>query len=140
MSPRFLFDENLSFRVARALNALSRFEVSSVKDHPRLERGDDEVPDILNVCQDEGWDFVLNDLKIQEKPQEREALLDSQIGTFFVRWVKKSPPGFWLRAKTLVDRWPMVEEYALNHDPPFSAVVYQYKREIATLRRPKRDS
>lgn len=136
MSPKFLVDENISFRIARALDNLSRrFRVCAVRDHPKLDREADDVPEIIEVCQDEGWILVLNDWKIREKPHEKAALLDSEIGAFFVYLGKKKEPTYWKQARIFVDRWPLVEQHALDHDPPFSAMIHWRNRGIEDLRR-----
>lgn len=133
MTPKFLFDENLSFRIARALNALSRREVLSVVDHSRLGRGSDDVEDIIQVCSEEGWDLVLNDWEIRKKPHEKEALLEGRIGVFFVFLGKGTAPSYWSQAKLFVDRWPLVEDYALEHSPPYAAMIHRGHRQIETL-------
>lgn len=135
MTPRFLFDENLSPRIARALNELSPYDVASVVDHPELGRESDDVKEIIRVCNHEGWDLVLNDWQIRQKEHQRAALLESDLGAFWVYLGKNEEPRFWRQARMFVDRWPRVERYALDHDPPFSAMIHWRERGIEDLRR-----
>lgn len=135
VKPSFLVDENISFRIARALDALSRFDVLSVVDHERLGRESDDVEDIIEVCQDEDHLLVLNDWKIRQKSHEKAALLESEIGAFFAYLGKKQQPKFWKQARIFVERWRLVEEYALNNRTPFSAMIHWRKKTIEDLRR-----
>lgn len=135
MTPRFLFDENLSPRIARALNELSPYDVVSVVDHPELGRGSDDVEEIIRVCADDRWDLVLNDWQIRRKAHQRAAVLDSDIGAFWVYLGKDKEPTFWRQARMFTERWPHVQRYALDNDPPFSAMIHWRNKGIEDLRR-----
>jgi hypothetical protein len=102
---RFIFDNNLSPRLAKALNALREQDGDSVA-HLR-ERGLDSVPDeeyIRQLAQEDDWTVVTCDIAISRKPHQVQAWLDS--GLIFVilkkGWISLD---FWKKAWKLIKLW-----------------------------------
>lgn len=85
---RFLFDQNVSERIAHALNVLE-FDVQHVKDIEGLgEEATDE--EILAYCETNGACVVTRDLAIRRRPAFRAAIRSHKVGAFFVGGKERS--------------------------------------------------
>jgi hypothetical protein len=101
---KFLLDNNISFRLARALSALETEgnEVTALRDAFNENTPDKEWLGVLGA---EGGVLVTADSRILTRPQEAAILKQLKItsfflGPFFMR------TRFWDQAVWMVRRWP----------------------------------
>ena len=105
---KFIFDNNLPSRLARALNILSEPEghkVLHLKD-----KFPPEIPDIkwIQILGKEGnWVIISADIRITKIKQEKQAWKESELIAFFLNksWTNIR---FWEKAWKLVEWWPTI--------------------------------
>ena len=95
---RFMLDNNLSPRLARALNALTENDGDSV-DHLR-SRGLDAEPDevyISELAKEGSWVVVTCDTSMARKPHEVKAWIDSGLVFVMLKhgWIAGVDPISW---------------------------------------------
>lgn len=105
---RFFFDNNLSPRLSKALDALEGEQGHSVI-HLR-QKFDKVIPDEewLSTLGDEGnWIVLTSDYRITKNPHEVAAWKEAGLTVFFFRtsWFKIQ---FWEQAAVLIRRWPKI--------------------------------
>jgi predicted nuclease of predicted toxin-antitoxin system len=109
---RFFLDNNLSYRLAEALNALSSFDGDEVVHLKRNFPVDTKDTEWIEKLSKEGnWVVVSGDPKIRRKPAERTVFIDAKLTTFFLApgWTNCT---FWDQAQLLVRWWPKIREQA----------------------------
>lgn len=114
---KFFLDNNLSFRIARALNVLSEHEGDEVV--ALRDRFSPDVADVAWIPQlstEGGWIIVSGDSNIRSKPAERQVFSRSKLTTFFLAkgWMNMT---YWDQAYLLVRRWPQVRLEAQRLKP-----------------------
>lgn len=104
----FLFDANLSPRLAEALRSLGE-QAYHVND--RLGPG---APDELWIeyAGTRGWCIISADLAITRRDHERAALRQHQVGAFFLFPGWKRRPDFCLTVQTIIRHWPAIKRCA----------------------------
>jgi|SwirhirootsSR2_FD_contig_31_5520312_length_1558_multi_4_in_0_out_0_2 hypothetical protein len=109
---KFLLDNNLSPKLARALAALSEggHEVVALRDRFPADTSDETW--IRQLGKEGGWCVVSGD-RFLKTPGERAAWRESKLTTFFLA------PGWsslthWAKAAKLVHAWPIIESTAVN--------------------------
>ena len=105
-----LFDNNLSPKLARALNLLEGDDGIPVK-HLK-EKFTSDTPDIRwieKLTQEGNWFVITTDNQIRKKPHERKAWLESNIPIVFLpkAWVVFD---FWDIAWRFIRYWPNLKE------------------------------
>jgi len=110
----FFFDENMPPKVAAALQALGTCEARHLVDH--LPRGtpDEEVFSFLSS---QGWVLVTQDARINRKPHQRRALLESGIGAFIL--TGKAARSVEEMMVFLLERMPQILDSAQDSAPPY---------------------
>jgi hypothetical protein len=114
---RFMLDNNLSPRLARALNALTENDGDSV-DHLR-SRGLDAEPDevyISELAKEGSWVVVTCDTSMARKPHEVKAWIDSGLVFVMLKhgWIALD---FWKKAWKLIRIWPEIRAKAKRARP-----------------------
>ncbi len=109
---KYFLDENLSPRIARALNALGSSEYGAVQHlFEKFEMG--TADDVwMPTLGDEGdWSVVTADREILRNPHLRKVWKDSRLTTFFLEkaWLSLR---LWDQAAKLVQRWPTIAQAA----------------------------
>jgi hypothetical protein len=100
-------DNNLSPKLARALDALSQPEHEV---HHMREKFDPKTPDtkwIQQLGTEGGWVIVSGDLRISRNRDELDAWLESGLTAFFLErgWAHLE---FWAKTAKLVQWWPRI--------------------------------
>ncbi len=111
---RFLLDNNLSPRLARALNELTRgsgHEVTALRERFPADTKDTQW--IGRLAQEGDWAVVCGDRGILTNPIELKALRDSGLTIFFLArgWASLE---HWPKAAKLVQHWPKIEATVEN--------------------------
>lgn len=106
---RFLLDNNLSPKLARALNELSSgsgHEVHALRDKFPPATSDESW--IRTLGSEGDWAVVSGDRKILKNPLEQAAWREAKLTTFFLApgW---SSLDHWAKAARLVQLWPSIE-------------------------------
>lgn len=119
----FLFDEDTSVRLARALRTLGQ-PVQHVQDHPDLGKG---TPDdvVFRVADDRGYYLITRDRHMRDRPHQIAAIKEKGLGVFFLHLGKKESPRLWKEVKLVVKRWEEIQQFADNNSRPFTAGVYR---------------
>jgi hypothetical protein len=116
-----LVDEQISFRVARALKALGE-PVDHVMDVSELGRGTkDHV--LLPYCGRHDLSLVTLDRKMKTTPQLHALMNEFDVGVFFVYSGSKKSPDPWQIFSTLVKHWREVLKVADSQPKPFSKLL-----------------
>lgn len=111
---RFFLDNNLSFRLAPALDSLSKFED---QQHQVVHLTDmfaasvDDKVWIPALSQQGGWIVISGDCKIRTKPAEKRVFQSAKLTTFFLApgWINAK---FWHQSWLLVRWWPKIIDQA----------------------------
>lgn len=109
---RFFLDENLSPKIARALDALGSDSYGDV--HHLVDKFPLGTPDAkwLAALATEGdWCVISGDQGITRNAHERQAWIDAHLTAFFLDKSWRSLR-LWDQAWKLVQRWPSIAETA----------------------------
>lgn len=106
---KFFFDNCISYRLANAIDELSEFEVSHLR-----QKFSADTPDTvwLRRLSEEGdWIIISGDTRIFRTPHELAAWQSAGLTGFFwsSQWLRKT---IWEHAWRLVKWWPKIEEQA----------------------------
>jgi hypothetical protein len=77
---RFFFDNNLGKQLSEGLKAFGE-DTCHLQDHFNPDTSDDEW---LKFIGEKGWFLISVDKRIRRRPIERQALIDYQVGAFFL--------------------------------------------------------
>ncbi len=121
---KFLLDNNLPPRLARALNELSKgsgHEVVALRD--RFQPETEDASWIRHLGAEGGWSVVSGDLNIFKNPVELAAWRESKFTIFFLArgW---SSLEYWVKASKLVHVWPTIQTHASTVRPGAAYVVH----------------
>lgn len=118
---KFLFDNNMSHPLARALRLLSK-PVAHVRDIEGLGAG---APDdlILNYAAGRGYFLVTKDREILRTPQFRAIITEEGVGLFLLKQGKAKRLRAWDEAKWVIKAWDAIEGYAMKTAMPFVAEI-----------------
>lgn len=78
--PIFFLDENISWRIAKALQALEHEVVHLLDELPQGTTDTTYFPYIA----ERGWFLITQDKKIRKKPHERKAMVEAGVGAFIL--------------------------------------------------------
>lgn len=109
----FLLDNNLSPRLARALNELCAGEPEEIEVVHLRDKFPPDIPDIdwINaLAADKDWSVVTRD-RIIKNPLEKEAFRQSGLTAFILVKTWKDH-GHWELAAQMVRWWPRIMEQA----------------------------
>ena len=117
----FLLDENISFRIALALQEMGE-PIRSVERHPSLGRG---TPDeeILRFCAERRNTLITLDRRMKATPHLDALMREAGVGVFFVHSGRKAPPAPWTIFAMLVKHWIEMKRLAEDLEPPFARLV-----------------
>lgn len=120
---RFLFDEDTSPRLARALTILGE-SVQHVQSHPELGKG---TPDdvVFRVAADRGYRLISRDRGQRKRPHELALIKELGLGAYYLHLGKKESPPLWEEVKLVVKRWEEIKIHAENNPTPYTAGVYR---------------
>ena len=110
---KVLFDNNLSPRLARALQALmgEGYEIVALKEKFRADIKDVDL--IAELSRQGGWIFISGDRRITRNRAEKMAFQSSKIiGMFLSSGLYKSP--VMKQAERLIALWPTIETVSRN--------------------------
>jgi hypothetical protein len=110
----FFFDENMPAKVAAALQALGTCEARHLLDH--LPRGTPDE-DVFEFLAEKGWILITQDIHIRRRPHQREALMASGVGAFFLTGRRQRSVEQMM--VFLLERLPEITYYADHHSPPY---------------------
>lgn len=121
----FLFDEDTSVRLAKAMRILGE-SVQHVQHHPDLGKG---TPDdvVFRVAETGDYYLVSRDRGMKSRPHQLAAIKDRGLGVFFLHLGKKETPPLWEQVKLVVRRWEEIQAFASGTSRPFTAGVYRSK-------------
>jgi hypothetical protein len=111
---KFIFDNNLSIDLAKAIGALSRQECVVERVHHLKELFPQSADDVvwLSRLQDHGphWVVVTNDKFKKQGGDERSTFHRNELIGYVLdpQW---SGQGFWAIAERLVEWWPIILEH-----------------------------
>jgi hypothetical protein len=127
----FLFDNNLSHPLARALRLLSQ-PVTHVRD---IEGLGPAAPDdlILNYAARRGYHVVTKDRQILRTPTFRAIITEEGVGVFFLYTGRARQLRAWEEAKLVVKAWDNVVHFAARNSPPFTASI-QRNGQVRAIR------
>lgn len=111
----FLFDENISNRVPRALNRELGQSAFHVDDIVELGRGATDLQ-VLPYAGDHGMLLVTQDHGILKRPHERALLAKHRIGAFYL---PRGMKGLCTITLTIVRHWPEMKRLAATTERPF---------------------
>ena len=116
---KYFFDNCVSYRLARMLNALEEFEVVALRDIFPEDMDDDIV---FQKLRDSGFVFVTSDNRQKTREGEASSLRASGLTALFLGqfWSKKS---FWEQAKWIINRWQTIDGYVRGVSPGTCADV-----------------
>lgn len=108
---KFLLDNNLSPRLARALDELSDHHIVALRDRFPID-----IPDetwIRNLAGEGGWHVVSLDRAVIRSRAARVELQKSGLTVFFLQagWASLD---YWTKAVKLTKAWPTIEAQARN--------------------------
>jgi predicted nuclease of predicted toxin-antitoxin system len=121
---KFIFDECVSYCIARALKALGK-DADSYSDH--WERGCSDIEWIPVACA-KGYCVITSDQL--KRPHEREALKDHRARVVLIQGGLR----FWDQVKLLVNRWEDIERHTSRRKPPYILKFTSRAREPQELR------
>ncbi|CAA7613480.1 hypothetical protein [Magnetospirillum sp. UT-4] len=114
---KFVFDEHLPPRLAKAIGVLAENEPYEI-DHLRslYPAGTKDLQWIPELGRQEGCVFISEDRRIRTRPAEKEALRASGLVGFFLAkgWNQE---GLWERAALLIRWWPRIVATASSARP-----------------------
>jgi len=122
----FLFDNNLSHPLARALRLLSQ-PVTHVRDIDGLGAA---APDdlILNHAARRGYFVVTKDRAILRTPQFRSIITEEGVGVFFLNVGRARQLRAWDEAKFVIKSWDEIVRFSESVAPPSTALVQKNGR------------
>lgn len=103
---RFFFDNNLSPRISKALNALEGERGHCVVHLREMFPSSTPDEEWMHTLGSEGdWVVITTDYRITKNPHEVAAWKESGLTVFFLKnsWLKI---GFWDQSWQLIKRWP----------------------------------
>ncbi len=106
-------DRSLPKSIARALQ-LVRNDVKWLED---VYTHDTKDPVWLKDAGDQGWLVIMRDKRILTRPGERAALLDNNVGAFYL--THTGNPNRWEILKLIVGALDEMEEVFASEDRPF---------------------
>ncbi len=109
---RFFFDNQISYRLADAIDRLADFDGDQVVAlRAKFSQDAKDLTWIPQLAAEGDWIIVSGDFKIREKPAERKVFLDAKLTTFFLAkgWINA---GFWQQSALLIRWWPKIREQA----------------------------
>lgn len=109
---RFFVDNNISPRLAKALNALEdrdKCEVVHLKE--KFDQSVSDIKWITELGQEGNWVVLSCDRNILRNPHEKAAWKESGLTVFFFKesYLKL---GYWDQAWQLVKKWPEIKKTA----------------------------
>jgi hypothetical protein len=132
---RFFLDNNLSYRLAEALDILSGAEGHSVAHvAKKFTASAKDVDWIHRLAEEGGWVIVSGDSRIRKRPREREIFFAARLTTFFLApgWINAR---FWEQSQLLVRWWPrIIEQSALVEQGAVFEVPYRQTGRFTQLR------
>lgn len=118
---RFFFDNNLSPKIVKALQAL---QPDVQLSHLRDKFSPDTLDDVwIQALAAEGqWIIISGDVRIAKNSALRRVWLESDLVTFFLAsgWMSLT---IWDSAWRLIKWWPRIIDTAENFRPPASFLV-----------------
>jgi hypothetical protein len=108
---KVLFDNNLSPRLARCLQALMGDEHEIVALRDRFPMNTKDIDLIAELSRQGGWIMISGDRRITRNKAERQAFQNSRIiGMFLSPGLYKAP--ILKQAERLIALWPSIEKVA----------------------------
>ena len=116
----YFLDNNISFRFAEMLRALSVDIVALREKFPE----DIKDPDLLEELKNTDYVFISSEKRMKHMPIEAALLKDAGITALFLGpfWGKL---GFWQQAIWLVRRWELIDAFARSSKKGTIATVQQ---------------
>jgi hypothetical protein len=129
---RFILDNNLSPRLARALNALTD---GNPEVHHLRDKFDADTPDvewIQELSSQGNWVVVTEDRRILTRIAERDAFRTAHLTGYFLdkAWCRQT---LWVQAEHLVRWWPVILEFATKVTPGHAYGVPLKGRKLKPL-------
>jgi uncharacterized protein with PIN domain len=122
----FLFDNNVSHPLARALRLLNQ-PVTHVRDIDGLGPA---APDdlVLNYAARRGYFVITKDRQILRTPAFRAIIAEEGVGIFILYVGRTKQLRAWEEAKLVVKAWDNVLLFAERNSPPFTAAIQRSGR------------
>lgn len=119
----FFFDNNISPKLARAIDALEGDggnSVTHLRERFAVNASDEDW--ISSLGQESGWVVVTSDYRITKNPHEIRAWQESGLTVFFLRksWLHIT---LWEQAWQLIKRWPQIVDTAGRESPGSRFIV-----------------
>lgn len=108
---KFFFDNCISIKLARAINALVEPDDSVEHLQKRFNEDTADTTWIEALGRERHWVVVSGDLKIRQRPQEQRVLKAAGLTVFFMaKGFTKLPE--WEQVRWLIDKWPLIRQQA----------------------------
>ena len=117
----FLFDEQMSVRLARALRELGE-HVAHVQDVDGLGKGSSDEA-VIEYAARMDHRVVTMDRKIKRNPHLKRVYLESGAGVYFVKTGKKQRTDLWEIVTLIIQRWEELKRDAATQKRPFMRLV-----------------
>ncbi len=118
-------DENISYHIAHALNALQIPRNSSLSEHIEIKATVDvfgrgaKDEDWLPQAGAEGACVIMQDINIHRIRHQRDLCEIHQLGMFFLKPPSKSGFSYWESVMIILKHWPEMEQKALREKRAF---------------------
>jgi hypothetical protein len=129
---RFFFDNCISPRLARAMNALVAPEHEVVHLRAQFAPDTPDIAWIVALAKQGTWIIVSGDLRIRKRPQEREIWRAAKLTTFFMAENYMNVPD-WEQVKWMIDKWPLMVDMASRVTPGAAFLVPKKGRVLTAL-------
>ena len=109
---RFFFDNQISYRLAEAIDRLADVDGDQVVAlRAKFPQDATDLTWIPQLASERDWIIVSGDCKIRDKPAERKIFFEAKLTTFFLAkgWINAE---LWEQASLLIRWWPKLREQA----------------------------
>lgn len=109
---KYFFDNNISIRIANAINELEGRDGNTVTHlRTKFSQSATDIEWMKKLGQEGSWVVITSDRNIIKNPLERRAWLESGLTVFFLKENFKNHP-FWDQAWQLIRRWEGIRKEA----------------------------
>jgi hypothetical protein len=113
---KFLFDENMGHQIPAALKCLGK-DTYHVSEFDLINTPD---VDIIEFCGENEYYFVTMDKRIRYNDLEKKAILNNNVGVFFIRG---NTEGTWYWVRQIINHWVRIEQWVSDNQTPFVVKV-----------------
>lgn len=111
----FIFDNDISFRVAHALNLLvgDGHTCTALRDEFEKNIPDEEW---IPIVSERGWVIISKDFRQQQNRVQHQGIRTSDARALYIR-CGRTPYPLYADAARIIGAWPKILNWALNSEP-----------------------